>query len=294
MISAYASQRRRPRARVPGRVPIRNQQQGNPRFGGQYRVQKAPGGSWHVYANGKRVFVRAGAPRAPSAPSAAAAPTIPTLTAPPPSVAGTPLAPLGPDASYLTGIARLRHQINQRNSELSRESTEDKTNYEENLRRLNEHEPVAGQRADESFNQQGLFYSGKLGEERGNIAKQYARQRADALQGFQGRENARAEARRALEAGYSIEEAAEMAAAADRQLDRDQGAADAGYLVANEPEAAAAPGASPAAVRKPRSIRLANGSLRAMTGPNAGKSYVIVKRGTKRYRKYSDGRLVPA
>lgn len=225
------------------------------------RKVKAPGGTYHIHHDGRRVFVPARirpwgyqTGNDPGETPNYAPPGQRLPTRPPTPVAGTPpqaggQAPFAPDATYFTDLARQRFQVQQQLASYTRQSAEDRTGFTESQRRLAEQEPLAQQNANEGYNRQGLFYSGALGKEKARLATQYARSRADMRSSFDKRERARAEARRALEAGASIEEAAALAAAVDRGIDRDTQAADANALVPNVP---AAPPPTPSAPAAPR------------------------------------------
>src|SRR5205823_1679552 len=84
--------------------------------------------------------------------------------------------------------------------------------------------------------------------------------RADQRSSYDTAENARLAARGAISAGYTVDEAAERAAAADRQIGTDTTAADNNALVPNPDAASAAAPAVPTtattvrppAVRRPR------------------------------------------
>jgi hypothetical protein len=215
-----------------------NRQAGSARYGQAYTVQRAPGGAWHIYPNGKRVFVRAGTPH-PQAPA-----PIPTSTPAP--------AQLAPDSDYFTGQGQRVFDVSQRLAGIDEDQRVDRSNYDEALRRLADNQRQSVKNTTEGHNRQGLFYSGQLGQALGDSAKEYARQRADSLMGLQAREAARANARRALESGATADEAAAYAAALDRQIGRDTTAADANSLVVNPaPAAPAAPAVTPRPAARP-------------------------------------------
>jgi hypothetical protein len=182
---------------------------------GTYQVINAPGGAWHVYSDGRRVFVKASAAPAP---------------APGPqqqAVADYQQAPAAyaPDAQYYAEQAQRLFQKNQQLASFDTAHTRDTTQLNEALRQMREQQPLDQGKAQVGANKAGLFYSTALGNQLGSIAKTYAQRQA------------RAAARAALEQGYTLDDAAAQAAAADRQIGRDTSAADAGALVAETPTA---------------------------------------------------------
>jgi hypothetical protein len=207
---------------------------------GTYQVVPAPGGAWHVYSNGRRVFVKA------SAAPAAAQPAVPTQQQ---AVQTYQQAPgeLAPDAQYYAEQAQRLFQKNQQLATFDTAHTRDTTQLSEALRQMREQQPLDQGKAQVGASKAGLFYGTALGNQLGQIAKTYAQRQSQAQTSYQQAEDARTAARAALEQGYTLDDAAARAAAADRQIGRDQSAADAGALVAETP---AAP-TTVAAVRAP-------------------------------------------
>lgn len=202
-------------------------QTGTNRNGHLYVVVPTTGGVFHQYENGRRVFVASRAPQAPTGPQ----PATPS--------AGSAAAVDPRDATYYAQSAQADFARNQKINQLTSEGSQDTQDHEEALRRLLENQPRAIQNAREQYNKMGLFYSGKLGEREGDLNTQYAQQRGDMDQSFERRQAARAAARAALEQGAPLDEAARLAEAADRQIDRDTATAAAGGLAAPESTPAA-------------------------------------------------------
>jgi hypothetical protein len=223
---------------------------------GTYQVVPAAGGAWHVYSNGRRVFVKAQA--------AAPAPAQPAVPTQQQSVAAYQQAPaeLAPDAQYYAEQAQRLFQKNQQLASFDTAHTRDTTQLTEALRQMREQQPLQEGQAQVGASKAGLFYGSALGNQLGQIAKTYAQRQSQAQTTYQQAEDARTAARAALEQGYTLDDAAARAAAVDRQIGRDQSAADAGALVAETPVApttvAAVRPPAPAvrrAVAAPRVIR---------------------------------------
>lgn len=135
------------------------------------------------------------------------------------------------DAGYWNKLGQLAFQRNQRLGELDTEGQQDKTNFQESLRRFREMQPRQEEQATNSANRAGLLYSGILGRELGDIRTNAIRQEADMQGAYDNRERARAAARQALQDGATLEEAAAAAEAVDRQTGRDSEAAGSRSLV---------------------------------------------------------------
>jgi hypothetical protein len=187
-----------------------------------YQVIPATGGAWHVYPGGRKVFVRATARPAPQ--PAAQAPQ-----------AAQPPGQFTPDAQYYADQAQRLFQNNQQLASFDTAHTRDQTQLQEALRQMAVQQPRDEQTTRVNANTQGLFYSTTLGNRLSDVAKTYAQRQSQAQSAYQQAEDARTAARAALQQGYTLDDAAARAAAADRQIGRDQSAADAGALVA-EPQ----------------------------------------------------------
>jgi hypothetical protein len=191
--------------------------------GVQPQVVPAQGGAWHVYPNGRRVFVKArgstGVATTPGSPAQA------------PDPGGT----LSPDSQFFQWDAAALAKKQTDLAENDQQGAVNQTTLQTALRRLKEQQPVDESNQQSASNRQGLFYSSNLGNRLGDIAKSYVQQRSQAQTSFDQSERARQAARAAIEAGYGVDQAAQYAAAADRQISRDQTAADAGALVGEQP-----------------------------------------------------------
>lgn len=165
-----------------------------------------------------------------NAPATARPPKAPTVA----PIAATPPAPkpaeFAPDSQYLADAAQRAFERQQKITQLNTESRIDTTDFNEALRRMTESRAGVEQQTRQTANKQGLFYSGQLGKRLGDVATDFTRRQSDAQLQYDRREAARRAAIAAIEAGAPLEEAAAMAAAADRQLARDQEAADARAL----------------------------------------------------------------
>lgn len=202
-------------------------------------------------------------------------PIFPPPVRPPEPGAGTPSpnpppAPQGAadfqgDADYYAALGQAQFKAGQQRADLDQQSAYAKTDFDEALRRMLERQPRDIQAAREVANRAGLLYSGNLGRQEGDINTTYLRQQSDAQQSYDRAEAAREAARRALEAGLSVDDAALQAAAVDRRVARDTGKADAGLLAPAAP-ATSKPAAATAPTKPPRT-----GSLGAVTqGPTRG------------------------
>lgn len=244
-----------------------------------YHVQPAPGGSFHVYPDGHKEFVAHPGTSAlgtafthaaqntgtgPFAGNAAqwqaAAQATGTGPFAPASGASAAAAQAAPDPtspmdSTLAGwMATHQAARDQQLAANEQQGTANLANYQEALRRLNQQQPIEEQGQRQSYNKQGLFYSGHLGQSLGRLAQSYTERRADQRSGYDTTENARLAARGAISAGYNVDEAAARAEAADRQIGSDTTAAGSNALALDPNAAPAAPAVKTAAttVRRPR------------------------------------------
>lgn len=167
---------------------------------------------------------------------APAAPKAPAPRKPP----APPTPHLVDDSTAAAARAQLRFKVSQGLAGSTQESAYDKIDFQEALRRMTEQRPKDEQSTREQANRQGLFYSGQLGKRLDDLATDYARRQGDQQQSYDRREAARVAARRAIESGASIDDAAITAELADRQVAADSSAADAGALAPNPQDPAAA------------------------------------------------------
>jgi hypothetical protein len=187
----------------------------------QFKVVNAPGGSYQVYSGGQKRFVPAG-------PAKVRDLMVGRNGAPKPKP-----SPYQLDSQYFADIAQQRFKAQQQTNQLGQDSAYDRTDFQEALRRLGQQQGRDVQTTRENAAREGLFYSGQLGKREGDVNTDYARRTGDARLAFDRREAGRMAARRALQAGASIDEAAARAAAVERQLDRDATSATAGTLARN-------------------------------------------------------------
>lgn len=183
------------------------------------------------------------APSAPPAPSFGKAtftkPKAPKMAAPKTTsstgaTSQKPAAPDPRDATYWTQLAQLKFQRDQEAARLTQEQSYADADFAEALRRRVGQFGEQKTEIKQVANQQGLFESGQLGKRLGAAQTAYDRANFDAQTAHDRESAARAAAREALAAGYTLDEAAAMAEAADRQLQRD---------LANPPAAPAGGGA---------------------------------------------------
>jgi hypothetical protein len=228
------------------------------------QVIPAQGGAWHVYPNGRRVFVKArGATGQVTTPGTPAGPT---------AQGGT----LTPDSQYFQWDAGA---LAKKQADLAGNENEGVTNratFQSALQRLKAQQPIDQSNASSAANRQGLFYSSNLGNKLGDIAKSYVQQQGQAQTSFAQSERARLAARAAIEAGYGVDQAAQMAAAADRQINRDTTAADAGALVSQQDPGTAPTSASTFAPAQPVAYRTVVKNGRVLhVYPNRKKPVVV-------------------
>jgi hypothetical protein len=156
------------------------------------------------------------------------------------AAAGAGGAPLTPDAQYLAEAAQRAFDRQTQLNSYNEQSQQDRANTGTAIQRILDRIGADRSQIDSSANKQGLLYSSTRTQNESDYEKAVQQQQDDANRAFQQREDARAAARTALQQGAPLEEAAALAAAANRQITGDTGAADANALVANS-----APAASP-------------------------------------------------
>jgi hypothetical protein len=175
-----------------------------------------------------------GAARSAFAPAAPGAPP----NASPPGQPQESGATFAPDAEYLATAAQRQFERTQALQGLTTQGSTDKSDTQEAIRRLTAAAPEQRQGIKQSANKAGLFYSGQLGKQQDAFEADLTQRQGDINTDYQRREDARAAARTAIEQGAPLEEAASMAEAAGRQVNRDSIAAD-NYMLAPPPAAAA-------------------------------------------------------
>jgi hypothetical protein len=159
-------------------------------------------------------------------------------------------APFTPDAEYLAAAAQRQFDRTKALEGLTSQTTNDKTDTSEAIRRLLQGAPEQRQGITQNANRAGLFYSGQLGKQLTDYEGNLTRAQGDIQLDYDRREQARAAARAAIEQGASLEEAAALAESAGRQVSRDSDAAASNSLVPTplpQPPAAVAARAVPRA-----------------------------------------------
>lgn len=140
---------------------------------------------------------------------------------------------LNPDSEYFAGAAQRTFALNQGLAANDRQATELAAARDEALRRLSEQQPRDEGATRIGANKAGLLNSTTLGNQMSDLAQSYVRQRGDVQSEYNTQEAARVAARKALEEGYPLDDAAAMAESADRQIGRDADSAAANSLVRN-------------------------------------------------------------
>jgi hypothetical protein len=129
------------------------------------------------------------------------------------------------DSEYWRNLVVLTQNKDNQLSQLNTEETYSRTAYERALQDLTLQQPRDELSYREGANQAGAFYSSKTGEGLGQIKQEYFLRRSDTEQNFNKEQSLRELMRRAIEQGYTAEEAALLAEATERQamgeLDRE-------------------------------------------------------------------------
>lgn len=166
---------------------------------------------------------KANAAKAPSAPSAPPVQGPGVFTAGAPS-AQNPVPGPGPDvrdSQYWANTNLNQANVNTQVNDIDRTDANASTNLQEALRRLAERHPIDMHNATDQANAQGLIASGHLGRQLGDLETQYRQGVNDQNTANDQAHAARSAAREALLSGVPLYEAAQLAAAADRQSQRD-------------------------------------------------------------------------
>jgi hypothetical protein len=214
----------------------------------QPRVIPIAGGAIHVYPNGtrRRVWAHPGwaqaakPPTAPKPPNATDFQNLGSLIA-----KQRQQQPFAPDSQYIGEAGAATFKMNADLQGLQAQGITDAQSRQTALAQLARQQPIDLQQANVNRNRQGLFYSTTLGNDRANISAGYVAKAGNVEADYAAHERARAAAEGAIRAGYTVDDAARMAAAVDRQVTRDSAAADSNSLVPN-PAPAPKPKAAPA------------------------------------------------
>lgn len=153
------------------------------------------------------------------------------------------------DATYIAQAAKRAFERQQRLQQLNLEDQQDVSDSGEQRRRFDEEVPKTQQSAKQNAARAGLFYSGTLGKQLGEINTKAERSRGDMARDLARRQAARLAARQAIEQGAPIEDAAAWAENIDRQIDRDSQTAELGALAPMPAENPVAPRLKPSLQR---------------------------------------------
>lgn len=211
-----------------------------------YSIQKAPGGSYHSYPDGRRVFVAAKSsfvggkstlgsglagrfPAPPATPGAPATESAASAAAAQASAGDDGIV----DAQWAADQAAALKARQDKSAQLTADDTGDEVNYREALRRFREQQPRQLRSNLVSANQRGLAESTVRSEADADTVIQNQRQETDMSGARAERAAAREAARRALEQGGTVEDAARLAEAADRKINYYTDRAEEGSLAVN-------------------------------------------------------------
>lgn len=201
--------------------------------------------------------------------------------------AGTPATTptagqITPDAAYLARAAQAAFQRTTQLNRLHEEGKDDSTNTQTAISRMIENALKDRSKISEGAGKEGLFYSGQLTKRLGDYETELKRSRDDVQTSFDQREAARIAARKAIEAGAPIDDAAELSDAVTRQIGRDTTAADLGALVPNV-------NTGPASTQVAAVQQLIN---RQAGSPRTGQSYTVQAGKGGSWHIYPNGKKV--
>ena len=153
---------------------------------------------------------------------------LPVVSAPPaPMAAPAPNPTPDPrDSQYFSERANDEFNAQNQLSQLDEQAKNDAADRKQALDLLREQLPRQQNAAKNSANKAGLFYSTTLGNDLGDIQTQNLRNTQRVNEEYDRRARAQAAARQAIQQGLSLQDAALMAQAVDRQTQRDQDAAN--------------------------------------------------------------------
>jgi hypothetical protein len=142
------------------------------------------------------------------------------------------------DSTYFANTAQNQFSAQNQLSDISQQDSYNQTDAFTAKARLDQQEPFAEQGLKENAARQGLIGSTRTNTQVGLQQRDYLQQRGDIDLKAARTHASNQAAMQAIQAGLPIQQAAELAAAADRQTVRDQAAADAGALTQNPAPAA--------------------------------------------------------
>ena len=155
-------------------------------------------------------------PKPPKSPSSPTAPKG-TLGDAPTTATATYANPIDPrDSTYWEEQVRLLSDRDTNLQNLNLQQTYSNTAFQEALGNLARQKPKDILSTQENANRGGRFYSSKTGEDIGQIEQNYFQQQSGLTRTKEQEDNLREIARKAIEQGYTKDEAAALAAAADR------------------------------------------------------------------------------
>jgi hypothetical protein len=199
---------------------------------------------------------------------------LPNTTVPPAaqpsSTAAVPPAVVKPsvqDPTFLAWQAGKQFEMTQTKQGYDAADRADTLARAEALRRLGAQRPAQVRQTNESFNRAGLFYSGQLGRAQDENTAGYTQQQGDIGAKFDAAAEARRAARAALDQGYPLEVAAQMAAAADRRIAADTQLADAGALAPTPVTKSIAKAKVTSPAGKPKPKPSSGGNAHKRSGP---------------------------
>lgn len=191
--------------------------------------------------------------KAPAAPSAPTYTPTASSAASVGSPAPTPPAAADPkDAQYFNDVAKLDQYYASNKANLSASGQELAANLAKNRSLLDEQQPKDQLAAKQNANKAGLFYSGALGKNLGDIATSYARRKSDLQTDFESNQGKINRQLSDLEANYGSQglirnDVMLQSIARARAQDEANAAAYAQQVAAQQQAAPAGGGAAPAA-----------------------------------------------
>lgn len=155
-------------------------------------------------------------------PGAQGAPAQGTQATPQVTPAPIPVPSTDPrDPTYWTNVGQLNFAYNNAVAQLGSRDIGAQTQLTNTLAELGQKEPIDQRHLRENYNDQGLFYSGHLGEATGNLISQYAKNRASAQNAYSTEHGDYLSQLDFLKGKLGFDVAAEGNASAQRQIDAD-------------------------------------------------------------------------
>lgn len=181
-----------------------------------------PGRISQLVTTAKAAIPKTPAPKAPAAPTASQTPT---------AAPQQPAAPRDPrDAEYYRQMAKLEYTRDESIKDINLDEGYDSANLHKAIRLLQEQRPQDQTNAKESANKAGLFYSGQLGKQLGDIEVDYTRRQQDLQGDYDYRKSQRDLGRERAIRGVGLDGADLLGEAQGRATTRDAALADAGLF----------------------------------------------------------------